>query len=122
MTPEDDSLQALHPLLCTRCAIGSKVVGAVSGLDFKVDPFSVLVGDASRDSIAKVDLSMGKVQIRGVTIVRKDVALQAEPVPVVLGIPPATLGKEAGLGNGVLNVLTHGPSAVQNKLTAFFGR
>lgn len=102
MAPEDDPLQALYPLLCARCAVSSEVVGAVSSHDFEVDAFLVLVGDASRDSVAEIDLAVGKVQILRVAIVRKDVTLQTEPVSIVLGISSPALGKKSRFGNDVL--------------------
>lgn len=61
VTPKDDPLKTLDPLLGTRCAISAEVIGPVVGLDGEVHTILVLVGYRSRNTIPKVDLSMGKV-------------------------------------------------------------
>jgi hypothetical protein len=99
---EDDPLEALHPLLGTLGTVGSKVIGAVVGGDGKVDALFVLVCDGRRDAVSQVDLALGEVEVLGIAVVRHDIALEAEPVAVVLGVSFAALGQVARLGDLVL--------------------
>ena len=95
------------------------------GDDVKVDGVLVLVGDAGRDAIAQVDLAAGKVEVLGVTVVREDIALEAEPVAVVLWVAPAALGQVARLGDFVLRWVSvkHTVTRIETEgLTAFLGR
>lgn len=95
VTSEDDTLETLHPLLCTWGTIGAEVVGAMACHDLEVEAVLVFVDDAGGDAITEVDLAVWEVEVGGVSVVREHVAFQAEPVAVELGIPLAALGEVA---------------------------
>ncbi len=73
------------------------------GSDGKVDTVLVFIGNDCGYSVPKVDMATRKVEILGIAVVSKDIALQAKPVAVVLGVPLATLGQVPGLGNFILS-------------------
>lgn len=52
----------------------------------EVKTILVLVDDTRRYAVPKIDLSMGEVDIGGVTVVSQDIAFESKPVAVVLGI------------------------------------
>lgn len=113
MRPEDDPLEAFDPFIGALRAVGPEVVGTVVGDDGEVDSVLVLVDNVRRDAVSEVDLTAGEVEVLGILKVGKDVALEAEPVAVVLGIPLAALGQISRLGNLVLST-AKSASALQN--------
>jgi hypothetical protein len=125
---EDDALQTLDPFLGALRTVGAEVIGAMVGGDSEVHTLLIFIGNCSRDAIAKVDLAMRKVQVRRIAIVREDVAFQAEPVAVVLGVTFPTLGQVPGLCDLMLWTVSN-PEWEPNRhvklvhiRTAFFGR
>lgn len=90
--PENDPLEALDPLFGALRAVGPEIVRPVVRDDSEVYPFLVLVGDVGRNPVPQVDLATGKIEVLRIPVVGEDIALEAKPVAVVLGIPLAALG------------------------------
>ena len=89
--PEDDALYCLDPFLGARRAVRPEMVCAVVSRDGKIDALLFLVRDVDGYGVAQVYLAVGEVDVGGVGVVGEDVALEAEPVPIVLWVPPAAL-------------------------------
>lgn len=99
---EDDALYRLDPFLCTRRAIRPEVVCAVVSRHGEVKTLLVLVRNVDGYGVPQVDLAVGEVDVGGVRVVGEDVALETEPVPVVLGVPPTAFREITGFGDLVL--------------------
>jgi hypothetical protein len=119
--PENDALDGLDPFLGTWGTVGSEVVDSVVCVDGKVGAALALVRNGGRDAVPKVNLAGGEVDVCGVGVVGEDVAFEAEPVAIVLGVPAAALGQISGFCRFVLTTLDV-IWQTTGLLTAFFGR
>lgn len=91
MRPEDDPLYGLDPFLSAGCTVRAEMVGTVVGGHDEIEPLLLLIRDVDGYGVPEVDLAVGEVDVGGVRVVREDVALETEPISVVMGIPPAAL-------------------------------
>lgn len=83
MATKDDPLERLYPFLGARRTVRLEVVCASMSDDGKANAILVFIYDAGRYAKPKIYLSVGKVEIRGILIVRENIAFETKPVAVV---------------------------------------
>lgn len=74
------------------------------GSDGEVYGVLVLVCYACRYTVAKIDLTTGKVNVLWISVVRQDIPFESEPVAVVFGVSSPALRQVSGLRNLVLMI------------------